>query len=408
MDVHTVELFHVEVPTQETFHPAWLPAYPQTENRFTLLKVATKDGRYGVAAGPAFSREREGLGDLLGPYIVGLEIDDLATVRQRIQEASYLGWSNPWIEMAFLDLLGKLEGKTVAEMLGGGRTRLPVYASTGTATTAETAHEQAQLAHKVGADLVKLRAHAPTLEEDLAMVEAAGRAATELGLDLAIDANQGWFVDATGPAERWDLDRARSFAQACGGQGVTWLEEPLDMHDLEGMAQLREASPVPIAGGEMIGGWHAIRPLFEHGCLDILQPDAVLCGGAYDSLRTAERCDEEGLDFAPHTWTNGWGLLYNAHILSASGSEALLEWPFDPPGWTPEVRDATMAQHLHPTPNGVFELPDTPGLGVELDEEDLDRYGTRFYKATPGKVAWDVVRDKGLKETLKYAWRRQR
>lgn len=406
MDVHTLELFHVEVPTQETFHPAWLPAYPQTENRFTLLKLATKDGRYGVAAGPAFSREREGLGDLIGPYLVGLAVDDLATVRQRIREASYLGWSNPWIEMAFLDLLGKLEGKAVCELLGGRRRRLPIYASTGETTTEKTAADQVATAGKLGADLVKLRAHAPTLEEDQAMLAAAAEAAADQGVELAVDANQGWFVDATGPAQRWDLGRAKAFAQACGEHGVSWLEEPLDMHDLEGMAGLREASPVPIAGAELIGGWHAIRPLFEHGCLDKYQPDAVFTG-VEAALQTARRASQEGLSFAPHAWTNGWGLLLNAHILAASGFDTPLEWPFNPPGWTPEVRDGTLNQTLHPTVNGELELPDGPGLGVGLDEDELDRYGTRFYKATPGKVAWNVVRDKGLKETLKYAWRRR-
>lgn len=404
--IHRVQLFHVEVPLDQTFHPAWLPAYPQTENTFTLLVVETRDGQRGVAAGPALGREREGLGDLLGPYLVGLEVDDLEQVRQRIREASYLGWRNPWIEAAFLDLLGKLEGKPVHELLGGGRRRLEVYCSTGEQTTPDNADEQVAKAKRLGADVVKLRAHADTLDEDVVMLEAAARAADEHGVEIAVDANQGWFVDATGPAERWDLDRALAFAEAAGEHGLAWLEEPLDMHDLEGMAKLREESPVHIAGGELIGDWHAIRPLFEHGCLDKIQPDAVLCGGAEASLKAAERAREEGLKFTPHTWTNGWGLLYNAHILSASGFQTRLEWPFDPPAWTPDVRDGTMEQTLHPTANGTFELPDAPGLGVGLDEEELDRYGEPFYEATPSTVAWDTVRDKGLVETIKYALRR--
>ncbi len=406
MQVHRVELFHVEVPCDETFHPAWLPAYPQTENRFTLLKIATKDGREGIAAGPAFGREREGLGDLLGPYLVGTRVDDLDTVRQRMREASYLGWRNPWIEMAFLDLMGKLEGAPVCELLGGRRRRLDVYGSTGEATTPENAADQVAKGEMLGADVVKLRAHADTLEADLEMLEAAAAAADERGVSIAVDANQGWFVDATGPAERWDLKRARAFATGCGEHGVAWLEEPLDMHDVDGMRRLRDASPVPIAGAELIGDWHAIRPLFEHGCLDKYQPDAVLCGGAEASLKTAQRASQEGLSFAPHTWTNGWGLLFNAHILAASGFDTPLEWPYDPPGWTPSVRAGTMAKTLHPTANGVFELPDAPGLGVDLDEAALETYGERFYKATPGSVAWNLAKDKGLVETIKYALRR--
>lgn len=406
MTIHRVELFHVQIPCPETFHPAWLPAYPQTENTYTLLRLSTRDGHTGIAAGPALGREREGLGDLIGPYLVGLEANDLDTVRHRIQEASYLGWRNPWIEMAFLDLLGNLEGKPLCKLLGGHRRRLPIYASTGEATTAKTAANQVATASQLGADTVKLRAHATTLEEDLAMLEAATDAADEQGVTIAVDANQGWLVTATGPATRWTLERARAFAEACGEHDVAWLEEPLAMHDLDGMRRLREASPVPIAGGELIGDWHAIRPLFEHDCLDIYQPDAVLCGGADASLKTAKRASQEGVSFAPHTWTNGWGLLFNAHIQAASGFDTPLEWPYDPPGWTPSVRDGVMAKTLHPTANGVFELPDAPGLGVELKEDELEEYGDRFYKATPGSVAWNVAKDKGLIETVKYLFRR--
>lgn len=406
MQVHRVELFHVAVPCEETFHPAWLPAYPQTDNRFTLLRLSTRDGHTGIAAGPAMGREREGLGDLIGPYLIGLEADDLDTVRHRIREASFLGWRNPWIEAAFLDLTGHLEGTPACELLGGRPRTVPAYASTGIETTPENASEQVAKGAKLGVDTVKLRAHADTLDEDLAMLDAASEAADEHGVEIAVDANQGWFVTATGPATKWDLDRAIAFGEACDAHGVAWIEEPLDMHDIEGMAALREATETPIAGGELLGDLHAFRPLLENGCLDKYQPDATLCGGAETSLAVAERCREEGLGFAPHTWTNGIGLAYNAHILAATGFDGPLEWPYDPPGWTPAVRDGGLAKPLALDADGAFTVPDAPGLGIELDPEQLERYGERFYEATPGSVAWDVAREKGLIETIKYALRR--
>ncbi len=404
--VHRVEVFHVEVPCPETFHPAWLPAYPQTENKFTLLRLSTKDGRTGVGAGPAFDREREGLGHLLGPYLVGLEPDDLETVRQRIREASFLGWRNPWIEAAFLDLWGTLDAKPTCELLGGQPRPLKAYCSTGQATTPETAGDQLALAGELGVDTVKLRAHADTLARDLDMLEAAAEACAEQGVRMAVDANQGWRVTATGPAPLWDHERARAFAEACAEHEVAWLEEPLDMHDVEGMAKLRASVDVPIAGGELLGDFHAFRPLFDAGCLDKYQPDATLCGGAETSLKVAERCRAEGLSFAPHTWTNGLGLLYNAHIMAAAGVDGPLEWPYDPPGWTPEARDG-LFEPLQLTDDGAFELPDQPGLGVDIDPSKLDRFGEKLYEATPGSVAVNLAKKKGIVETVKYALRRR-
>jgi D-galactarolactone cycloisomerase len=71
-------------------------------NRFTLLCLATDDGVQGLAAGVAFEREREGLGGLIGPYLIGLDPTDIATARQRLREA------------AFWDIRGKVEGKVDA------------------------------------------------------------------------------------------------------------------------------------------------------------------------------------------------------------------------------------------------------------------------------------------------------
>ena len=111
MKIDRIELFHVSIPLEKPFHPAWIPGYPQTANRFTLARLTTNEGVQGIAAGVAFERERQGLGSLLGPYLIGLDPTDIKTGRQRIREASYLGWSNYWLEAAFWDVLGKVENK---------------------------------------------------------------------------------------------------------------------------------------------------------------------------------------------------------------------------------------------------------------------------------------------------------
>ncbi|MBW2479720.1 MAG: hypothetical protein JRF38_06990 [Deltaproteobacteria bacterium] len=75
MKITAIELYHVSVPLKETFWPTWIPGYPQTHNRFTLIKILTDDGIEGYSAGAAMGKERAGLGDLLGGYLMGADPD---------------------------------------------------------------------------------------------------------------------------------------------------------------------------------------------------------------------------------------------------------------------------------------------------------------------------------------------
>ena len=70
MKITTIELYHVCIPQQEIFRPTWIPGYPQTHNRFTLIKLPTDEGIAGYSAGAAMEKERQGLGDLLGGYLI--------------------------------------------------------------------------------------------------------------------------------------------------------------------------------------------------------------------------------------------------------------------------------------------------------------------------------------------------
>ena len=74
-----------------------------------------------------------------------------------------------------------------------------------------------------------------------------------------------------------------------------------------------------------------------------------------------------GLAFTPHTWTNGIGLLANLHLSAGIGGGPYLEFPYDPPGWTPERRDFMLAEPIGPDADGCLAVPTAPGLGIKLD-----------------------------------------
>ena len=408
MKVDRIELFHVAIPLPKPFYPAWIPGYPQTVNRFTLLRLTTDDGVQGLAAGVAFEREREGLGGLLGPYLIGLDPMDIVTARQRIREASFLGWRNYWLEAAFWDIRGKVEGKPVWALLGGTEGgRVDVYASTGEVHPPAQRAEEVLKLRDMGFKAVKLRVHSFDPAEDVAQVEAVRRAVGD-SLVLGVDANQGWRVALIGDAPLWTLERASEFARACAGLGVAWLEEPLDMHAYDDLAELCRRSDVPIAGGEMNDGWHEFSVMLEKGSYDIYQPDATMGGGIGDVVRLMDACRKQGLGYTPHTWTNGLGFLVNLHVYAAGPRSHPIEYPFEPPGWVPEARDGLLAEPIRVAADGTVAVPDAPGLGIEIDEDKLARYGEKYFEITSSGLALKTIRDKGLFTALKLARKKRR
>jgi D-galactarolactone cycloisomerase len=191
----------------------------------------------------------------------------------------------------------------------------------------------------------------------------------------------------------WTLDRATDFAKACANLGVAWIEEPLDMYAFDELAELRRRSPVPIAGGELNGGWHEFKVMMEIGSLDIYQPDATMGGGISDAKRVQDACGPQGLVFAPHTWTNGLGFLINFHVYAAGPRDHPLEYPNEPPGWVPEARDGILKEPILVDGKGTVGVPEAPGLGIEIDEEKLARYGEKFFEITSRGIAMKTIRE---------------
>lgn len=406
MKIKRVDLYRVTIPLPKPFYPSWIPGYPQTENRFTLLRLKTDTGLVGYSAGVEMEEEREGLGTLLGPYLIEMDPLDIDAVRQRLREASYLGWRNSWIEAAFWDIKGKAEGKPVYALLGGKGGRVPVYASTGEIREPGRRAEEAKEIRKMGFRGIKLRVHSFELKDDVAVLEAVRRAVGD-DFDLMVDANQGWRVTVIDDAPFWNLERALAFARHCERLGIRWIEEPLDMHAYDDLAMLCRETPVPIAGGELNAGWHEFKVMLEKGSYDIYQPDATFAGGIATSKQVLDAALANGRDFTPHTWTNGIGFMINLQVVGTHPKPLPLEYPYEPPGWVPEVRDALFRQPVRPDSDGYLTLPETPGLGFEIDPWRLRRYGRKFFSGTTMRLALRVIRRKGLKTTIDLAKRKR-
>jgi D-galactarolactone cycloisomerase len=398
--IERIELWHVNVPLPAPFWPSWIPGYPQTHVAQTFARFFSSDGLIGETGGPAFTTERRGFGDLLGGFLLGMRADDMEGFRKRLREASYLGWRNWWLEAAYWDIAGKLAGKPVYQLMQDKLEivrHAKVYASTGSLKPLDERRRYLDEIRDMGIGAVKIRVKYDTLEEDLALVRGVRE---HVGDDfvIGVDANQGWPVSLFRPNPDWDLERATAFAQGCDELGVAWLEEPLDMHDWRGMAELRRRVKTPIAGGELHGAWHELEPLFEHESLDKYQPDAMFSGLTV-AMRVMDECRRRGLDFTPHTWSNGFNMVVNLHAFAAWERRRLIEFPYEPPGFVPRAREGIMPP-IDVNADGTIDVPQGPGLGLRIDDKLLRRYGKRFHVATPLRVAVKTIREKGFKSAM--------
>jgi D-galactarolactone cycloisomerase len=361
-----IRLRRLRLPLDPPFEPAWDPE-PRPHFEATLVYVDTDEGLTGVGSGDTM----DGF-ERYSPLFVGRDPLDLEH-HVRVLESIGFHAGRYWpLEAALWDLAGKARGAPTAQLLGGTLPGLPAYASTAVRLEPGARAEVALALRDQGFGALKLRIARGRLEEGLQAV-AAVREAVGADLEIMVDLNQGWPVPGD-VAPLLDYDAVAALAGRLRKLDVYWLEEPLAGDDVTGLARLRAETGLRLAGGEMARTPRELAAYVDGAALDVLQPDAVLAVGILRARELAERILPAGLWFTPHTWTNGIGLLANLHLTAGVGGGPFLELPFDPPGWTPERRDFMLAEPLRPNADGFLAVPDGPGLGIELDDDEVDRY----------------------------------
>jgi L-alanine-DL-glutamate epimerase-like enolase superfamily enzyme len=340
------------------FLAAWDPD-PRRSFEAALVFVETDEGVTGVGSGDTmdgFERYEE-----LFTGRDPLEIDRHVLVLETIAFHAARYWP---LEAALWDLAGKAQGKAVAELLGGGKDRVPAYASTGDRRAPSERVESALALRDEGFKALKIRIDRTRVEEGVAAVVAVREAVGDT-MGIMVDLNQGWRMpgDLSPALQR---EAVRAVAERLRDLDVVWLEEPFPREDVEGYAALRAEVGIRVAGGEMARTPTELEDFEAADALDVYQPDAVLAVGLLRAKELALRVLERGRWFTPHTWTNGIGLLANLHLTAAVGGGPYIEFPYDPPGWTPARRDFMLAEPVRVDADGCLAVPSRPGLGFEL------------------------------------------
>lgn len=414
--IERIELHHIDAPLPSPLFPVWIPGYPQYRQCYTLLTVTTRDGLTGYATGVAFEHEREGLGDFIGRFLLGIDPYDVEEASERLRQSSFLGWRNSWMETAFWDLAAKAKQVPLHQLLfehlkqpslAPPPEAVETYASFWEHRPSKVRAESIERAMRMGFRGVKLNARSFSESEDQDML-AIARDVGGPRLRLMVHARQAWTVSLVEAAPRWDLARALRFAKVAQRYGVQWLQEPLSGDAWDELADLSSQSRVPIAGGDITLNFVPLKALVNHECYSILTPDAAFAGLA-SVVRTMELCKKKGLGFSPSSSSCGVGLAANLHALVAwsrvagDRDDCLLEFPWEPPAMIPEHRDVLLSEPLYTRADGMLPVPVGPGLGVELDPKALRRYGRRFYTLTPVRFVVSNARRAGLRQTAELA-----
>jgi L-alanine-DL-glutamate epimerase-like enolase superfamily enzyme len=363
MKITGIEVSHHVIPFDPPFRPSW-DTRPRIDFRATIVRVTTDAGLTGIASGDLM------LG-LAGHEHLFVGEDPLNLERHfRVLENIAFHYGRCWpLDLALWDLVGKIAGQPVWKLLGGRSDRIPAYASSATLREPSELADVAEAFLGRGFRAMKVRFHRADWREDVNALEIV-RKRVGGRLTLMVDCNQGWRMpwDTAAP---WRFKDALEVARELERLGVYWMEEPLHRGDREGMKRLTEATGIRIAAGEMTRELYEFRDLIDARAVDVIQPDAALTGGITGLRRIAIAAEDHGVLFTPHTWTNGIGILANAHLTVGLGAAPFIEFPYDPPEWSLARRDFMLETPVDVDANGDLVLPDAPGLGFVLDEARL-------------------------------------
>jgi galactonate dehydratase len=258
------------------------------------------------------------------------------------------------IEMALWDLKGKALGQPIWNLLGGRfRDSIQVYGHAKTPDRARELVQRGYKALKVGftgaVDIDKVAAIRQTIGQDIDLM-----------------------VDAHGPS--WMTARdAILVGRELEPMDLLFYEDPVSPENLDALQRVRDAVDVPLAAGERVSNIWGMRPYIERDLVDVIQPDTGRAGGIIQMRKMAAMAEAHYITVAPHSGSLGPVAEFAAlHVMATIPNALMLERvEIDWPGRYEVVHPVLEAV------DGRIAVPNTPGLGVELIEEEIERYPSR-------------------------------
>jgi D-galactarolactone cycloisomerase len=376
MKITSLDIYILRAP--DSGRPYWVSNFIVPRANEILVRMHTDEGVEGVGIATSYTpieaaikAFKTGIAELL------IGADPLAPERlyqklfaltsQRI--ASEKGWTREAIvrisaavDIAVWDIVGKVAGLPLYRLFGGYRNEVPCYVTCAYYRDGKDMIElrdEMQMLKAQGHTGFKGKVGGATLKEDIERMALLREVIGE-DKELMIDVNRGW-----------DLATAIEGARLLEPLRPRWLEEPVHWaDDRRELRLLAQQTRIPLSAGESELTSFGCRALLEEQAIQILQFDCTMMGGFTEGRKLAALCELNHVQVAPHH-----DCFIHAHIVAASPAGCIVESFTDP------ERDPLQAELFEDPPQiarGQLTLKEAPGLGLELSEAALKKFGERI------------------------------
>ncbi len=359
--------------------PHWVSHFIVPTANELLIKIKTKNGNsgFGVATSytdikPIIKPFTNGLQDLVigeDPFCPEKIYDKIFKLTDT-RMSSEKGWSrealiriSAALDIACWDLIGKAANIPLYKLFGGYRNQIPVYVTCAYYRDGKDEIELRDELKKlidIGHQSFKVKVGGLSIKEDAKRLETIRN---EIGnqKDLMIDVNRAW-----------DLKTAIEGVKEFKKFNPIWIEEPVRWEDdRRNLKLLSKQTDIPLSGGESEITIYGCRSMIEEEAIQILQFDCTMFGGFTNGKKLSALCEINNIDIAPHH-----DCYIHAPLVAASPSGRIVE-SFD------DERDplqSELFENQHKMSNGWIYLNENPGLGFDISEAALKKFGKLVYK----------------------------
>ena len=275
------------------------------------------------------------------------------------------------IDIALWDLRGKVQGKSISEILGRKKDNLVPYASFVILSDPDERAQMSKTMLDEGWKAIKVRLHHDN--EDLDVLTIKKIQDTVGGnLDILVDANQAQSPYPWQAGVIWDLDRAKRMNQKMHELGCYWLEEPRPRYNFDELSELVSMNMTKISGGENNTVVSDFHEMVNKNSYDILQPESMVMGGITPLIEIGDISKKYNKEIVPHHGGGDLGVVAHMHLLATWDNAPYCEMLNDPPLSSYRNKFFIFNEDLNVN-DGIIEVPNTPGLGVTIKEDLIIR-----------------------------------